>query len=84
MTKKYFGTDGIRGAVNSKFINGDMFFKFEYRWSYSIYQQQSIMKKEIIIAERNIYYRYAVLVDSWSTMVGTRYVIFIFVDWCLY
>jgi phosphoglucosamine mutase len=28
MTKKYFGTDGIRGHVNSKNINGDMFFKF--------------------------------------------------------
>ena len=28
MTKKYLGTDGIRGAVNSKNINGDMFFKF--------------------------------------------------------
>jgi phosphoglucosamine mutase len=28
MTKKYFGTDGIRGEVNSKNINGDMFFKF--------------------------------------------------------
>ncbi len=28
MVKKYFGTDGIRGAVNSKYINGDMFFKF--------------------------------------------------------
>jgi len=28
MTKKYFGTDGIRGTVNSKNINGDMFFKF--------------------------------------------------------
>ena len=25
---KYFGTDGIRGHVNSKNINGDMFFKF--------------------------------------------------------
>ncbi len=25
---KYFGTDGIRGKVNSKHINGDMFFKF--------------------------------------------------------
>ena len=25
MTKKYFGTDGIRGVVNSKNINGDMF-----------------------------------------------------------
>ena len=28
MTKKYFGTDGIRGLVNSGNINGDMFFKF--------------------------------------------------------
>ena len=28
MAKKYFGTDGIRGAVNSKNINGNMFFKF--------------------------------------------------------
>jgi len=28
MAKKYFGTDGIRGAVNSKNINGEMFFKF--------------------------------------------------------
>ena len=25
---KYFGTDGIRGQVNSKNINGDIFFKF--------------------------------------------------------
>ena len=28
MIKKYFGTDGIRGLVNSGKINGDMFFKF--------------------------------------------------------
>ena len=28
MIKKYFGTDGIRGPINSKNINGDMFFKF--------------------------------------------------------
>ncbi|MFL2891781.1 MAG: phosphoglucosamine mutase [Candidatus Pelagibacter sp.] len=28
MIMKYFGTDGIRGHVNSKNINGDMFFKF--------------------------------------------------------
>ncbi len=28
MRKKYFGTDGIRGPINSKNINGDMFFKF--------------------------------------------------------
>ena len=28
MTKKYFGTDGIRGRVNGNKINGGMFFKF--------------------------------------------------------
>ena len=28
MIKKYFGTDGIRGKVNNKKINGEMFFKF--------------------------------------------------------
>ena len=28
MTKKYFGTDGIRGKVNQTKINGEMFFKF--------------------------------------------------------
>jgi len=28
MVKKYFGTDGIRGPINSEYINGDMFFKF--------------------------------------------------------
>ena len=28
MSKRYFGTDGIRGTVNLDKINGDMFFKF--------------------------------------------------------
>tara|TARA_B100001059_G_scaffold162307_1_gene161872 strand:- start:1039 stop:2370 length:1332 start_codon:yes stop_codon:yes gene_type:complete len=28
MKKKYFGTDGIRGTVNTENINGEMFFKF--------------------------------------------------------
>ena len=28
MSKKYFGTDGIRGRINDSKINGDMFFKF--------------------------------------------------------
>ena len=28
MKKKYFGTDGIRGEVNQRKINGEMFFKF--------------------------------------------------------
>ena len=28
MSKKYFGTDGIRGKVNQYKINGEMFFRF--------------------------------------------------------
>ena len=28
MKKKYFGTDGIRGTVNTSNINGEKFFKF--------------------------------------------------------
>ena len=28
MSKKYFGTDGIRGRVNETKINGEMFFRF--------------------------------------------------------
>ena len=28
MSKKYFGTDGIRGKVNQAKINGEMFFRF--------------------------------------------------------
>ena len=28
MSKKYFGTDGIRGEVNKGNINGEMFFRF--------------------------------------------------------
>ena len=30
MSKKYFGTDGIRGRVNQAKINGEMFFTFGY------------------------------------------------------
>ena len=28
MSKKYFGTDGIRGKVNKEKINAEMYFKF--------------------------------------------------------
>ena len=28
---KYFGTDGIRGYVNSKNINGDMFLNLDWQ-----------------------------------------------------
>ena len=50
MTKKYFGTDGIRGAVNSKHINGDMFFKFGLA-SGTYFKSQKKRKQIAIIAK---------------------------------
>jgi len=50
MTKKYFGTDGIRGAVNSKNINGDMFFKFGLA-SGTYFKTQKKKKQIAIIAK---------------------------------
>tara|TARA_Y100001980_G_C14542402_1_gene320751 strand:+ start:285 stop:1616 length:1332 start_codon:yes stop_codon:yes gene_type:complete len=50
MTKKYFGTDGIRGAINSKFINGDMFFKFGLA-SGTYFKSQKKRKQIAIIAK---------------------------------
>ena len=50
MTKKYFGTDGIRGAINSKNINGDMFFKFGLA-SGTYYKSQKKRKQTAIIAK---------------------------------
>ena len=50
MTKKYFGTDGIRGAVNSKNINGDMFFKFGLA-SGTYFKTQRKKKQIAIIAK---------------------------------
>ena len=50
MTKKYFGTDGIRGAVNSKYINGDMFFKFGLA-SGTYFKSQKKRKQTAIIAK---------------------------------
>jgi phosphoglucosamine mutase len=50
MTKKYFGTDGIRGAVNSKHINGDMFFKFGLA-SGTYFRSQKKRKQIAIIAK---------------------------------
>ena len=50
MTKKYFGTDGIRGLVNSKNINGEMFFKFGLAtWTY--FKTQKKKKQIAIIAK---------------------------------
>ena len=50
MTKKYFGTDGIRGEVNSKYINGDMFFKFGLA-SGTYFKSQKKRKQTAIIAK---------------------------------
>ena len=50
MTKKYFGTDGIRGPVNSKNINGDMFFKFGLA-SGTYFKTQKKKKQVAIIAK---------------------------------
>ena len=50
MTKKYFGTDGIRGTVNSKNINGDMFFKFGLA-SGTYFKTQKKKKQIAIIAK---------------------------------
>ena len=50
MTKKYFGTDGIRGPVNSKNINGDMFFKFGLA-SGTYFKTQKRNKQIAIIAK---------------------------------
>ena len=50
MAKKYFGTDGIRGIVNSKNINGDMFFKFGLA-SGTYFKTQRKKKQIAIIAK---------------------------------
>ena len=50
MAKKYFGTDGIRGAVNSKYINGDMFFKFGLACG-TYFKSQKKRKQTAIIAK---------------------------------
>ena len=50
MAKKYFGTDGIRGTINSKNINGDMFFKFGLA-SGTYFKSQKKRKQTAIIAK---------------------------------
>jgi phosphoglucosamine mutase len=50
MKKKYFGTDGIRGLVNSKNINGNMFFKFGLA-SGTYFKNQKKKKQVAIIAK---------------------------------
>ena len=50
MTKKYFGTDGIRGTVNQGNINGDMFFKFGLAAG-TYFKNQKKPKQTAIIAK---------------------------------
>ncbi len=50
MRKKYFGTDGIRGHINSKNINGEMFFKFGLA-SGTYFKSQKKIKQTAIIAK---------------------------------
>jgi len=50
MTKKYFGTDGIRGAVNKDIINGEMFFKFGLAAG-TFFKNQKKTKQTAIIAK---------------------------------
>jgi len=50
MTKKYFGTDGIRGSINSKNINGEMFFKFGLA-SGTFFRSQKKTKQIAVIAK---------------------------------
>ena len=50
MVKKYFGTDGIRGAINSQNINGNMFFKFGLA-SGTYFKSQKKKKQTAIIAK---------------------------------
>ena len=50
MSKKYFGTDGIRGPINSKNINGDMFFKFGLA-SGTYFKSQKKKKQTAVIAK---------------------------------
>ena len=50
MKKKYFGTDGIRGKVNQKKINGEMFFKFGLAAG-TYFKNQNKVKQSAIIAK---------------------------------
>ena len=50
MSKKYFGTDGIRGRVNQDKINGEMFFKFGLAAG-TYFKNQKKFKQIAIIAK---------------------------------
>ena len=54
MVKKYFGTDGIRGAVNSKQNNRDMLLKSGLATGTNCKTQTKKKEKEIIAKDTNI------------------------------
>ncbi len=54
MSKKYFGTDGIRGRVNEKKINGEMFFKFGLAAGVYFKNQKKIKQTAIIAKDTRL------------------------------
>ena len=50
MSKKYFGTDGIRGEVNKNKINGEMFFRFGLAAG-TYFKNQKKLKQTAVIAK---------------------------------
>ena len=49
MKKKYFGTDGIRGAVNKGNITGEKFFKFGLASGTYFKNQKKINKLQLLL-----------------------------------
>ena len=54
MSKKYFGTDGIRGKVNEAKINGEMFFKFGLAAGVYFKNQKKIKQTAIIAKDTRL------------------------------
>ena len=52
--KKYFGTDGIRGRVNTGYINGEKFFKFGLAAATYFSKQKNIKKIAIITKDTKL------------------------------
>ncbi len=54
MSKKYFGTDGIRGKVNQAKINGEMFFRFGLAAGIYFKNQKKIKQIAIIAKDTRL------------------------------
>ena len=54
MSKKYFGTDGIRGTVNQGHINGERFFKFGLAAGTYFYNQRKAKQTAIIAKDTRL------------------------------